>query len=79
MPTVNPWIILGVIALLAAASGFSYYKGDTAGAARVKAEWDSAKNAATEKKLDVKVKQDVIKNAPIDVSITSRRLRAGSF
>ena len=79
MPSINPWIIIGVIALLAAASGFSYYKGDVAGAARIQTSWDSAKNAATEKKLDVKVNQDVIQNAPIDAGITSRRLRAGSF
>lgn len=79
MPSINPWVVIGVIALLAAASAFSYYKGDVAGAARVQAEWDSAKNAATEKKIDTKVKQDVIQNAPIDVGITSRRLRAGTF
>ena len=79
MPTINPWIIIGVIALLAATNTFSYYKGDTNGAARKQADWDSSKNAATEKKLDVKVNQDVIQNAPIDVGVTSRRLRAGSF
>lgn len=79
MPPINPWIIIGVIALLAATNTFSYFEGRAGGKKDVYAEWDSAKNAATEKKIDVKVKQDVIQNAPIDVGITSRRLRAGSF
>jgi hypothetical protein len=79
MPTLNPWIIIAVIALLAGTNAVSYFKGYDEGDSDVRAEWNSAKNAATEKKLDVKAKQDVIKNAPIDVGVTTRRLRNASF
>jgi hypothetical protein len=37
----NPWLILGFVLAVGAAAGGGYYKGNSAGKAEVKAEWDA--------------------------------------
>ena len=37
----NPWVILGFVLAVGAAAGGGYYKGNSAGKAEVKAEWDA--------------------------------------
>jgi hypothetical protein len=71
----NPWVMLGAAALLVVTGLFSYNLGSD----MKQAEWDKATLAATDSKLDTKGKQDEIQNAPVDVTITARRLRNGSF
>ncbi len=75
----NPWIILGVLVAFLAFGTGAYFKGRAGGKADVYAEWELSKSAAVEKKLDVKGAQDEIQNAPVDVGVTTRRMRAGTF
>jgi len=73
-------IIAGVtLALGIATNAFTAYKFYNMGQDNVQAEWDKAKLANVKTKLDVKARQDEIKNAPIDTATTVRRLRNGSF
>jgi hypothetical protein len=55
------------------------HSGFVAGEASKQAEWDKSIQEDTDKKLDVKEKQDEIQRAPIDARVTMRRLRAGTF
>jgi membrane protein DedA with SNARE-associated domain len=73
------WIALGVALALGVSHSIAYYQGRSAGKAIVQLEWDQAVAEATAAKLKKKEVQDEIITAPIDVSITMRRLRNGSF
>lgn len=75
----NPWVILAAATAMGMALGYSYIRGHESGKAKVYALWNAAATAKTEEKLDIKVKQDVIQNAPVDGGITARRMRAGTF
>jgi hypothetical protein len=75
----NPYAILGAVALLLSASTGAYIKGRVDGRVACEAKWNAAKEEKTKEKLEVKEKQDAIYASPIDNRITARRLRAGSF
>jgi hypothetical protein len=75
----NPWLLLTLAVALAASHGFVWFNGNSAGKRDVYAEWSASTNKATDKKLDVKEKQDAIQNAPVDSVITARRLLTGTF
>ena len=79
MLSLNPWVYVAVLAGFIMLTGFVGYKSYTAGANSVRAEWQAATLKKTDEKLTVKAKQDVIQNAPIDVGVTTRRLRKGTF
>lgn len=71
-------IIIAAI-LLIISNAFTGYKAYGWGADDKQAEWDKAVAQTIDQKIDIKENQDAIQSAPIDVNITVRRLRAGTF
>lgn len=76
---INPWLLVGALGVLLASNALVAYYAYDAGSDNVQSKWDAAITEATNKKLDVKGKQDAIQNAPIDVDVTARRLRKAAF
>lgn len=68
-----------VLILLAVTNAFSFYKGYDFGKEKIKAEWNTVIIKTTDEKLEVKGKQDEIRNAPVDSNVTIRRLRNSTF
>lgn len=55
------------------------YHFDQSGQAKTMALWNKSTTLNVDHKINIKVKQDEIKNSPVDVAVTSRRLHNGSF
>lgn len=72
-------IILFVLFLFGFSMIFVARKAYKAGQESVQLQWAMALEQETDKKLTVKEKQDEIQNAPVDVDVTIKRLRDGTF
>jgi len=68
------FIVAGAVFLL-----FAGWKAYDFGYDRAEAKCDKARAVATERKLNIKGKQDEIRNAPNSVAVTASRLRNGTF
>jgi sensor domain CHASE-containing protein len=75
----KPWVIGISVALILGLLGFTVYKIQDWGYNWCEADHKEATLEAVDQKLDVKAKQDEIQNAPIDNSVTVRRLRNHTF
>lgn len=73
------WVIIIGVVLIMTVLGFAVYKIQKWGYDRSEAKHESAALVSVDKKLDLKVKQDEIENAPIDNGVTMRRLRNHTF
>jgi sensor domain CHASE-containing protein len=73
------WVIGGLVLAAVALLVFSVYKIQEWGYDRCEAKHEKAAVVSVDQKLDVKVKQDEIQNAPIDNGVTVRRLRSHNF
>jgi hypothetical protein len=59
--------------------GLIGWKGYVLGQRDIQTKWDASIKEATNRKLDTKVKQDEIQNAPVDNAVTVRRLYNHTF
>jgi hypothetical protein len=75
------YLILAAITgvLFVATNGLTAWKFYGMGRNECRAAWQKATLDAVGNKLERKVRQDAVRNAPIDDAVTVRRLRAGTF
>ena len=72
-------LALSILGVLLVSNAIVAYKVNEWTDMSVRAEWNNAIAASTEKKLDTVEKQNEVRNAPIDNSVTDRRLLNGTF
>ena len=72
------YLLLAVLILLGITNGFTAYKFYGFGKDAVQAKWDAANVEDASKKMDVKEKQDEIRNNRPDVDSAIKRMRRPS-
>ncbi|TXH52789.1 MAG: hypothetical protein E6Q97_14850 [Desulfurellales bacterium] len=75
----NPWVILGIVALLALTGAGSYIKGRSDGKTVERNLCNAGKAKAAETNLDIKKKQDAVRAAYPDNRALLKRLRNGTY